>query len=262
MPFRRNYRRYGRRYPRRTYTRYGATKTKYSRKRNAYKLKVKRGQTAVNFRSLGLPPTVIAKLKFNRTEQVSLMSGATAFTTIRMNDVLLPLGTGTDQPAYFSQLCNANMYNRFTVYKATYTIRFYNQTAGSADAQYLVWYGDNADVSAISTRATSNALLFEEREQTTAYGFTLTQDGSTQATKMHRGVVKASKVFGSKKSKIYDDDEFSGSYTTNPTNLAVLLLGFGGDPVQPSGSATVKYEISVVYHVKFWDLANNLDTTA
>lgn len=251
---------YPRRRPKTRYNRNGASKSKYSRKRNAYKMKVKRGQTAVNFRTLGLPPTIISKLKWNHTGLLT-PAGAnqTIFAGFVMNAPRDPAGVTTDPPAYLAQLLNVNMYNKYTCYKATYRLRIYNESATGVEAQYLVWFGDQNDVGTLTSRATSNDLLYEEREQSTAYGGTLTQKGSTTALKTHTGTITPARVFGARKSKVYDDDQFSAEFNADPILRAQLMLGVAGAPSTTS-LGVIRYEIQVIFHIKFWDLANTIST--
>lgn len=226
-------------------------------KRKNYKKKVRQGQTAVNLRSVGLPKAVITKLKFNYTGVITSAANAPVYIQFGMNDPYAPPGSSVDQPNFFDQLCAANLYQRFTCYRGTYRIRFWNQSAGSEAAQYFVWYGNSGDSATIIARATTNALMYEEREQSTAYGGTLTEPGSTQATKMHTGTVLPTAVFGASKSKVYDEDAFAGSFSASPSNRCVLLVGAAGDPTTVLGSV-IRYEIQIVYDVKFWDLANSV----
>lgn len=265
-----NKRKYGAsRGTRQTYRRaYSVSRKRYSKKRGS-KMNARMSRSipkSINLRQVGLPRTLITQFTY-RDYMTFSENGEQRVYGLNCMFRPKPLepGTSSHQPRWFDQLLTANLYQRYTVYKADVELVFRN--ANDDDAMMVIYVGPNSSL-------TGNiSALFQSGEN--PYTYTRIVNGQNTGGPDHKvtfkGSFKMAKVFGIKKGDVYSDDIFFATYQSNPLNrLNMVLLGTqdapGGiaeeEPGAPlateESNIKVKCEVYIKYYAKLNFQAGNL----
>lgn len=216
----------------------------------------RRGPNVVNIRSIGMPGSLVIHLPYREFFKVD--NGPSPYTNagnyvFRLNSLYDPNLTGVGkQPRYYDQLVTSQLYRNYVVYKADVTVTMRHQ-------------GTNNDVMVgVAVRSTTTSpfttqdLMYYNAELPYTATRQLNALGDDHARTTFKFSIHMARYFGVKKEKIYSDDIFHGAYNTNPAAAPYLFCAVHNDPADTAASASVECEVSILFHAKLWNLADDI----
>jgi len=201
---------------------------------------------SVNLRGIGMPQVLITEMTYRDFGSLA----ANAQVAYSLNGIFNPRTGVPHQPRYFDQFMNEEWYQKYTVYKVDVEVRFRNVTGSDVVAAV------NADTASTFPTALTPTSLFLMGELPYLHSRTLSNpaDGGDRHWWTFKASYRPSKLLGITKSKMYSEDNFSGTISANPATQPYFMVGAADNP-QDDGLLAVDYEIYLKYYVKLY---NNL----
>lgn len=206
---------------------------------------------------VGFPQTMIAKLRHR--EYGSLTTGAGGlpqYQFYRFNGAFDPrYAVGGNQPRYFDQLCAATLYQSFTVYRTDYRVSFRNRSASDVMVGMSISPSEGT-----RWQPGSQAAMYYDAENNlkTVRLLNGVGDGGDKNRTVFKGSYHLAKILGITKSKLYAELQYSGDFGADPAVTPMLAVVMSDDPNEGASGNTVDFEVELVYHIKFWNLAQTV----
>lgn len=207
--------------------------TRRPRRRRTMKRRTTR--IARPIRGVGPPKQMYAKLPYDDALSSAVTAGSYVSWVYQSSAYDPYQPAGGHQPLWFDQY--AAMYQRYTVLGISYSMDVSGDYSNAVPF-FCVAYPQTSS-SPVST-------VSYARERTGATEVI----ASSQFRARLKGYVSCAKVFGVNKRKLLDDDQYSALVSTNPTQLAYLII----QVFNPSAvNGTMYSNLRLMYYIRFFD---------
>lgn len=197
------------------------------------------------------PGTRRVLLKYAYFGNLTSTAGATDSNLFRVNSIYDPDQSGLgNQPRYYDQLLGATLYRKYRVDKLGYRVTFVNKqdndvlvgvrfrpTTGFATTCTDMWYEKELGLSRVHTLM-SNTL-----------------DGCRRTIS---GTITLPRVMAVSAKKYKSENEYSGAWGGNPTNIGYMAVQACDDPMT-EGIANVDIYVTLWFYCTLFDFGRDVD---